>query len=83
MYVCTCNGISERNVDAAIKDGAKSPSGVHHACGAKPQCGRCLPEIADRLRALRVSCSSKSDAFANSCALLTLTIEQDEVPATA
>lgn len=77
MYVCTCNGISERKVDAVIKDGAKSPSGVHHACGAKPQCGRCLPEIADRLRAARLA---KSEAARP---LLTPMLDQDEVAVTA
>jgi bacterioferritin-associated ferredoxin len=76
MYVCTCNGISERNVEAAIKDGARSPSGVHHACGTKPQCGRCLPEIADRLRAARRL--AKSEAARP---LLTPALDRDEVAA--
>lgn len=78
MYVCTCNGISERKVEAAIADGARSPRAVHHSCGAKPQCGRCLPEIAGRLREAR-----KSEAFAMSCALLTSMGERDEVTAPA
>lgn len=78
MYVCTCNGIPERKIEAAIADGARSPRAVHHACGAKPQCGRCLPEIADRLRNSR-----KSEAFAMSCTLLTPAVELDEVAASA
>jgi len=50
MIVCNCNGVSCRDVDAAIGDGAATPRAVlaHH--GHEPCCGRCLPEIADRLK---------------------------------
>lgn len=58
MYVCTCNGVREREVDAAIAAGARKPKAVHAACGVSPQCCRCLPEIAERIR--------KSDAIASS-----------------
>jgi bacterioferritin-associated ferredoxin len=60
MYVCTCNGISERSVDAAIEGGAASPVAVHRACGVRPQCGRGLPEIVDRLRAARAAPSCQA-----------------------
>ena len=70
MYVCTCNGISERKVEGAIRDGAATPRAVHAACGARPQCGRRLPEIADRLRAARLRKSASQ---------LTPSLETDEV----
>ncbi|MGE3303574.1 MAG: bacterioferritin-associated ferredoxin [Hyphomonadaceae bacterium] len=58
MYVCNCNGVNERRVDAAIRSGARKPAAVHRACGVAPQCGRCLADIAARIR--------NSDAIANS-----------------
>jgi bacterioferritin-associated ferredoxin len=66
-------------VDAAIEAGARTPRAVHHACGTKPQCGRCLPEIADRLRAAR-ACEGAHTA---SCISLTGAREPDELAALA
>jgi len=54
MFVCTCNGVRERDIDAAIRAGARKPKAVHVACGTTPQCCRCLPEIADRIRVANV-----------------------------
>ena len=50
MFVCNCNGIRCKQVDEAIKAGARRPAAVHAHHGCKAQCGRCLPEIADRIR---------------------------------
>ena len=36
MYVYTCNGILERKVEGAIRDGAATPRAVHAVCGARP-----------------------------------------------
>ena len=41
MYVCTCNGITERQVKAAVDQGAKNWADVHALCGREPQCGSC------------------------------------------
>jgi bacterioferritin-associated ferredoxin len=54
--------VRERDVDAAIRAGARKPAAVHAACGTSPQCCRCLPEIADRIRRT----TRKSEAIANS-----------------
>jgi bacterioferritin-associated ferredoxin len=62
MFFCTCNGVRERDVDAAIRAGARKPKAVHAACGTSPQCCRCLPEIAERIR----RCERKGEAIANS-----------------
>ena len=45
MYVCNCNGIREREVRAAIEAGAQRPSEVFQACGARPQCARCVCDM--------------------------------------
>ncbi len=46
MYVCNCNAITERQVLAAAKAGAKTWRDVHTFYGCQPQCGRCGVEMA-------------------------------------
>lgn len=53
MFVCNCNGIRCKQVDEAIRAGARKPKAVHAHHGCEAQCGRCLPEIADRIRKAR------------------------------
>ncbi|MCI3134376.1 (2Fe-2S)-binding protein [Phenylobacterium aquaticum] len=57
MFICNCNGIREREVRAAIEAGAERPVEIFRACGARPQCARCVCEMkqmiddqAERLR---------------------------------
>ena len=57
MFVCNCNGIRCKQVDEAIRAGARRPQAVHAHHGCKAQCGRCLPEIADRIRTAAVEAS--------------------------
>ena len=45
MYVCNCNGIRERDVDAAISAGAKRPAEVFRRCQATPRCVKCVCDI--------------------------------------
>ncbi len=47
MYVCNCNGITEREVRIAVQSGAKCWREVHAHNGCEPCCGRCEPEIAE------------------------------------
>lgn len=49
MYVCNCNGIREREVRAAIEAGAGRPSQIFKACGAQPQCARCVCDMRQML----------------------------------
>jgi bacterioferritin-associated ferredoxin len=51
MYVCICNALNERQVDAAVTGGAKQLAQVfaHHGCAV--QCGKCVPELCSRLKA--------------------------------
>lgn len=46
MYVCICNALNDRELAAAARNDAKSVADVFRRCGKKPQCGRCLPDVA-------------------------------------
>ncbi len=45
MYVCICNALKDRELVAA-STGARNPSDVFRRCGRRPQCGKCLPDVA-------------------------------------
>ncbi len=45
MYVCICNALKDRQIKAEA-DKAKSVGEVFRRCGSRPQCGKCLPDIA-------------------------------------
>jgi bacterioferritin-associated ferredoxin len=49
MYLCICRAIRERDVDAAVRAGARKPSEVFRACGKSPQCGTCACDMRDRI----------------------------------
>ena len=49
MYVCICRAIRERDVDAAVRAGARRPVDVFRACGQSPQCGGCAPNMRQRI----------------------------------
>ncbi len=54
MFVCNCHGIRMRDVDAACAAGCRTPREVFaHAADAEPCCGRCVPEIRERMHRLR------------------------------
>ena len=50
MYVCNCNGIREREVLAAIEDGASRPREIfaRHQCEA--QCAKCVCDMRQMIR---------------------------------
>lgn len=41
MYVCLCQGITDRQIRAAVDDGANSLRDVRAALGVASQCGKC------------------------------------------
>ena len=45
MLVCHCNGVSERQIRKAVRNGADSLHSVGRACGAGTCCGGCSSEI--------------------------------------
>lgn len=49
MYVCNCNGISERDVKSAVRAGAARWDDVHAYYGCTPACGKCECEIVDAI----------------------------------
>jgi bacterioferritin-associated ferredoxin len=53
MYVCNCNGISEKTLGLALEGGAATPTEVFRACGGERACGRCVPEMQEALAAFR------------------------------
>lgn len=58
MILCVCQAISDREVDAAIRAGARSLIEVQAACGAANDCGCCRRAIEKRIeRACTDSCA--------------------------
>ncbi|MFM8533929.1 MAG: bacterioferritin-associated ferredoxin [Acidimicrobiia bacterium] len=49
MFICVCRAIRERDVDAAVRAGARRPSDVFKACGQSPQCGSCACDMRSRI----------------------------------
>lgn len=50
MYICICNALSDRQLSAAAT-GARSVAEVFRCCGSRPQCGKCLPDVARLIEA--------------------------------
>ncbi len=42
MYVCLCNGITERQIAQAARCGARSPEDLAQRLGVGLGCGRCV-----------------------------------------
>jgi bacterioferritin-associated ferredoxin len=58
VILCICQSVTDREVDAAIEDGARSLADVSRACGAGTDCGCCRGAIEQRVqRACSGSCS--------------------------
>jgi bacterioferritin-associated ferredoxin len=49
MYVCLCNGLTDRDVRNSAEDGC-SVAMVYRSLGCEPQCGKCVPFIRQMLR---------------------------------
>jgi bacterioferritin-associated ferredoxin len=52
MYVCICNALKDREL-AAASDNARTVSEVFKRCGRRPQCGKCLPDVAQMIEDAR------------------------------
>ena len=51
MYICICNGITDRQIKVAIeKRAARSVSDMYRCLLCKPQCGRCAPTVVELMR---------------------------------
>jgi len=49
MYVCLCNGLTDRDVRSCTRDGC-SVAMVYRSLGCEPQCGKCVPYVRQMLR---------------------------------
>jgi nitrite reductase (NADH) large subunit len=45
MIICQCNGVSDRAIRKAVRDGASDRNDVVRACMAGTVCGGCVPAI--------------------------------------
>jgi bacterioferritin-associated ferredoxin len=50
MYLCNCNGISEREVQGAVELGCASVADLSQALGVGTCCGKCVPDARKLLR---------------------------------
>lgn len=53
MYVCICNALNDRELADAARAEARSVADVFRRCGRRPQCGKCLPDIAEMIEKAR------------------------------
>jgi bacterioferritin-associated ferredoxin len=49
MYVCLCTGVTDREIQETIAEGASSVEEVAYCTGAGSRCGSCVPHIARML----------------------------------
>lgn len=56
MYICLCNAITDRQIEQAVKLGARSPGELAQHLGVGSGCGRCVScaeaVLADALEAM-------------------------------
>jgi len=52
MYICICNALKEKELVAAAHD-ARTTAQVFRRCGRRPQCGKCLNEVAEIIENVR------------------------------
>lgn len=57
VYVCLCNGVSDRKVRKAIARGATTVDELARTCGAGSGCGGCRPELEQLLRGCTGACA--------------------------
>jgi bacterioferritin-associated ferredoxin len=54
MWICHCKAVTDKDIEAAIEDGARSTVDVALECRAGTGCGGCIPEVRRILRDRRV-----------------------------
>ena len=55
MYVCICNALKDRDLAEAAEGEVMSVAEVFKKCGTRPQCGKCLPDVASMIDASRAA----------------------------
>ena len=51
MLICHCNGVNDRKIRHAVREGADTPDEVGRACGAGTCCGGCSDAIRELIHA--------------------------------
>ncbi|MEM8936935.1 MAG: (2Fe-2S)-binding protein [Pseudomonadota bacterium] len=46
MYVCICNALKENVVKDAARGDVRTVREVFRRCGTRPQCGKCVHDVA-------------------------------------
>jgi len=49
VIVCCCHGVSDRDLERVIAEGASTVEEIGQRCGAGTDCGTCLGELRERL----------------------------------
>ena len=49
MYICLCNGITDRDVRRVAAAGSPTVAQLYRALGCAPQCGKCVPVVRQML----------------------------------
>ena len=64
MYVCSCEAVTDRTVNAAIAAGARTPADLAGLCSAGSRCGGCWPTLVEMIERV----SERDTAVAHSAA---------------
>jgi len=61
MYVCNCNGITEREIEGAVALGCATLRDLQNDLGVANCCGKCAPDAKKVLRRCAHSCSGTGE----------------------
>ncbi|MFL5362907.1 MAG: bacterioferritin-associated ferredoxin [Myxococcales bacterium] len=61
MVLCICKCITDREIDAVVRSGARTVDAIGDRCGAGTDCGMCREAIEERLEGSCGSCPRSRD----------------------
>ena len=63
MIICVCKAVSDRQIKAAVKDGATSMRDLTRELGVGSCCGKCVPDARSTLSESLKSCEMSSSSL--------------------
>ncbi|MEM0912614.1 MAG: (2Fe-2S)-binding protein [Pseudomonadota bacterium] len=60
MYVCLCNGVTEKHIYAAVENGARSVSDLKAALKVTSICGKCASCAKEHLKSCELDACPKA-----------------------
>lgn len=62
MFVCVCNALKEKEMQAAVAQGASCAADIYACLGCAPKCGRCVPFVEEQFLGgqTRINCQPGS-----------------------